>query len=152
MDDAKHKSPLDQYRHIEPGPLAIGPDGGIIPGLMRPPPAAPMATAATFVCLRGPCRHYWELTTHVESGNPAGTFGPDGLKDPATGRPLAAPRQINRACLVHPGTETELTDDSVYACNMWEPMSPRDLRIRLKARERFYKQNPELRGGDHGTR
>jgi hypothetical protein len=84
----------------------------------------------------------------MAAGNPAGTFGPGGLVDPTSGAPVRAPRQINRTCLLHPGTETELTEDSVYACNKWEPMSPRDLRARLKARERYYKLNPGHRTKD----
>ena len=140
----KVRTPIDQYQDIGLGPLPpIAPDGGFMPGGVGLPVPVPAATPANFVCLRGPCRHYWELETWMASGNPAETFGPDGLRDPVTGRPLRAPRQINRTCLVHPGTETELTEDCVSNCSRWDPLSPRELRKRLKARERYYRDHPE---------
>lgn len=155
MANDKIKAPIEQYESIEPGPMPpIAPDGGFVPALIGLPALVPAATPEHFVCLRGPCRHYWELVTFMAAGNPAGTFGPDGLKDPLTGKPVAAPRQINRTCLVHPGTETELTEDNVYDCSRWDPMSPRDLRRRLKDREAYFKKHPDHRPKEpnHGSR
>lgn len=139
----KVRAPIDQYKDVELGPLPpIAPDGGFMPGGVGQPPPVPKATPENFVCLRGPCRHYWELETWMAAGNPAATFGPDGLKD-ASGAPLRPPRQINRTCLVHPGTETELTEDCVLACSRWDPLSPRELAKRLKARDRYFREHPE---------
>lgn len=144
--DGKHKAPIEQYEGIEPAPLPpIAPDGGLMPGPIGSPPSVPAATPKTFVCLRGPCRHYWELVTFMAAGNPSGTFGEDGLRDPDTGKPIALPRQINRTCLAHPGTETELTEDMVYDCNLWDPIVPGERLARDKNRRRYLKAHPEHR-------
>jgi hypothetical protein len=79
----------------------------------------------------------------MASGNPAETWGEDGLKDEA-GQPIRQPRQINRSCLSAPGNEMELTDDAVYFCNRWDPMTPRELRRREKPQQRHLKMHPEL--------
>jgi hypothetical protein len=64
----------------------------------------PPATEQTFVCLRGPCRFYWEREH---------PFG-DGLH-----------RQRLRVCTFGPQA-VELTDGNVLDCNRHEP--PRLLR------------------------
>ena len=135
----RRKVPADTYSKVPPSPLPqMGPDGGPEPSAVVGPPApTPPATPDTFVCLRGPCRHYWQIRTHIVSGNPAGTFGPGGLVDPVTKQPIAEPRQITRTCLVHPGIEVELTEDVVYGCNRWDPLSPREVR-KLEKRQRVY--------------
>jgi len=142
-DDGKVKAPIEQYEKVEAGPMPpIAPDGGIAPGYgIGSAPAVPAATPQNMVCLRGPCRHYWELHTFMASGNPADTWGEDGLRD-EHGRPLRMPRQINRACLAHPGTETELTEDCVFFCSRWDPLSPRELKQIGKRREKYYRANP----------
>lgn len=123
--EERTRAPLDTYANVPSSPLPeMAPDGGPIAQPIGNPPAVPAATASLFVCLRGPCRHYWELETHIVSGNPASTWDPvDGLKDQA-GQPIRQPRQISRTCLVHPGFETELTEDVVYACSRWDPEQP----------------------------
>ncbi len=124
-DDDDIKAPRERYANIEPADLpVIGPDGGFAPGAVGVPPSVPAATPENFVCLRGPCRHYWQRSTFMASGNPDSTWGEDGLKDVDTGEPLREPRQIDRTCLAHPGTETELTEDTVYECSRWVPVSP----------------------------
>jgi hypothetical protein len=145
-EDDKHKSPIDQYKDVELGGLpAIAPDGGFMPGPLGVPPSVPAATPADFVCLRGPCRHYWQLETFMASGNPSDTWGEGGLVDVETGKPLRIPRQINRSCLAHPGTETELTEDCVYSCNKWDPLTPRELKARGKRQTKYFKLHPEQR-------
>lgn len=142
--DDKYKAPIEQYENIEAAALPpIAPDGGFTPGLLGLPPSVPAATPATFVCLRGPCRYYWELVTFMAAGNPSGTFGEGGLVDPVTGKTVSIPRQINRTCLVHAGTETELTEDTVYDCNLWDPIVPAERLLRDKNRERYWKRFPE---------
>mgnify|MGYP001583113780 CR=1 FL=1 len=123
-EDPRHKAPADIYAGVAPAPLPpIAPDGGFAPkpGPVGPPPPLPAATPDTFLCLRGPCRHHWELVTHLEAGNPALTWDPEiGLKD-ENGQPVAQPKQHSRTCLVQAGTETDLTEDVVYACSRWDP-------------------------------
>lgn len=146
-DDDKHRTPLDQYKDVELGGLPpLAPDGGFVAqGPIGQAPAVPAATPQSFICLRGPCRHYWQLETFMASGNPIDTWGPDGLKDPETGKPLRIPRQINRSCLAHTGTETELTEDTVYNCNRWDPLSARELRKLDKRRRVYLKLYPDHR-------
>lgn len=145
MSDEKHKTPIDQYSKIEASPLPpMAPDGGFADGVGQPPPIPAFAVS---VCVRGPCRHYWELETHMASGNPAETWDPVvGLKDVA-GNPIRMPRQINRSCLAHPGTETEITEDCVYACNRWSPLTPKELKIRRRGEQEYYDNHPEHRTG-----
>jgi hypothetical protein len=143
-DSGKHKVPLDQYADVEVGPLPpIAPDGGFVGDPLGVPPAVPSATPDNFICLRGPCRHYWQIETFMASGNPKDTWGEDGLKDPETGEPIRQPRQLSRSCLAHPGTETELTEDCVYDCNRWSPLTPRELKRDAKRRSKYLKLHPQ---------
>ena len=142
-DSGKVKAPMDQYASVEPAPLPpIGPDGAPMLLALGNPSPVPAATPQNFVCLRGPCRFYWELHTFMGAGNPAGTWGEDGLKD-EDGHRIREPRQINRACLAHPGTETELTEDCVFECNKWDPLTPREVKRIDKRRSRYFKLHPE---------
>lgn len=144
-EDEKVRVPLDTYAAIPASPLPpMAPDGGILPGSIGTPPPVPAADPAIFVCLRGPCRHYWEMVTHLVAGNPGETWGEDGLKDP-DGKPLVAPRQVSRVCQANPGTETEITDDVVYACNRWDPLLPSDQKALEKRRRVYLKQFPQYR-------
>jgi hypothetical protein len=142
--DERRKVPAEQYKDISPAPMPpIAPDGGIAPGYgIGLAPAVPAATPTNFVCLRGPCRHYWEVHTFMASGNPAETWGEDGLKD-EHGKPIRQPRQINRSCLSAAGNEMELTEDTVYFCNRWDPLTARELRRREKPQQRYLKLHPE---------
>lgn len=137
------KAPLESFRKLEVSPLPpLAPDGGFAPGPIGLPPPLPPATPEHFVCLRGPCRHYWELVTEMPAGNPAETFGPDGLTD-QDGQPVQIPRQITRTCTAHVGTETDLTDDNVYACNRWDPLEPGELKKIRKRQAAYFHDHPE---------
>jgi hypothetical protein len=141
----KSKSPIEQFSAIEPSPLPpLALDGGFAAGPIGAPPPIPPATPATFVCLRGPCRHYWELVSHMESGNPKETWGEGGLVD-ADGHALEQPRAVSRTCVANPGYETDLTDDNVYACNRWDPLSPREVKRLEKRRSKYLKLHPDHR-------
>jgi hypothetical protein len=144
-DSGKYKRVTDQFADVEIGGLAAAPDGGIAPGPIGDTPQVPAATPEQFICLRGPCRYYWQLETFFASGNPTSTWDPEhGLKD-EHGNPLRQPSQISRSCLVHPGTETELTDDLVYDCSRWDPLTPREAKRREKRRSRYLKLHPDHR-------
>lgn len=144
-DDPKRRSPGDVYAGFEPGPLAIAPDGGIAPGPIGTSAPVPAATPETFICLRGPCRHYWVMETFFESGNPKETWDSEvGLKD-ADGKPVRQPHQITRSCLAHPGTIEELTEDAVFECNKFDPLSPRELKKRQKRIDGYFKRYPQHR-------
>jgi hypothetical protein len=139
-DNGRHKSPADIYKGAGASPLPpIGPDGAPILAMIAPPVAIPAADPVTFICLRGPCRHYWELSMFLPSGNPEGTFGEGGLVDPISNTPLEQPDQILRTCTVQTGTETDLTDELVKKCNLWDPLSPRELKKLEKRRSRLLK-------------
>jgi len=142
---SKSKTPIEQYKDVDLGGLPpIAPDGGFAPGPVGMPPPVDAATPENFVCLRGPCRHYWQIETYMASGNPKETWDPEtGLKDLVTGQPLRVPRQISRSCTAQPGTETHLTEDCVYECNRWDPMTARELRVRDKRTKKYLKLHPE---------
>lgn len=134
--DEKRRALNSQFDDFAPGAL---PSLDSVPGFVgRPQPPLP-ATEEHFVCLRGPCEHYWQYETEMDLGNPAGTFGPGGLSD-AEGNPLPLPLQINRICLRHPGTHLELTDGTVQGCNQWNPITPRMVKERTKRRVEWLKQ------------
>lgn len=133
-NDDKRKDPSDTYADWEPSPLVADPGGGIAnPGTVGELSDVPAAVPANFICLRGPCRHYWEMVTYLGTGNPESTWRELGLREP---------RQLNRSCLVHPGTETELTEECVYDCSLWDPLSPREVRKREKRRAAHYRRFP----------
>lgn len=141
----KHKVPLDSLADVELGGMpTIGPDGAPAIGTLGMAPAVPAATPDLFICLRGPCRHYWQLETFFASGNPLMTWDVEhGLKDPETGEPVRMPRQISRSCLAHPGTETEITDDLVFDCSRWDPLTPRENKMLAKRRSKYLKLHPD---------
>jgi hypothetical protein len=220
-DDGRRRVPAELYSSIPAGQLpAMGRDGAPTAGQPGPPAPLPPATTANFICLRGPCRHYWQTTTHIESGNPKATWDPrDGLRPskpcpacagagaqlvapltatdhdqrcnyvPTQGcwldrpcllemhhdgahhhdaerapapRPIACetcngtgvvpdrsapvvkePRQISRLCLVHPGVETDLSENLVYDCNRWDPILPKEAHALDKRRRVYLKIHPE---------
>lgn len=152
----KRKRPAGQYDDIEPSQMPpIAPGGGFMASPIAQAPSVPEATPDVFVCKRGPCRHYWELETFMASGNPKDTWDDDGLHEVESvdedgevtyGEGLVRmPRQLSRSCLAHPGTETELTDDAVYNCNRWEPLTPREVRKIDRRREKHFKIFPHHR-------
>ena len=143
LPDAKYHQLQDRYADVDIGGLPpIAPDGGFVAvGPIGVAPAVPAATPERFICLRGPCVHYWQREAFFGSGNPEETWGDDGLVGP-DGAPVRQPRQIDRTCLAQPGMETELTDELVYLCNRWTPMTPRQKRKRDRAWRRYYKNYP----------
>jgi len=112
--------------------MPIAPDGGIdgdmAAAMMGQPAPVPSRTPEHFICLRGPCRHYWALVTMAQEGNPEETWAHLGI---------AAPRQHRHTCLVNPGFETDFGDDNAYECNKWDPMGESEL-FQLKARRDAY--------------
>ncbi len=142
--DEKYKSLTDNFEDVAIGGLPpIAPDGGFIAtGPIGNGAIVPAADPRNFICVRGPCVHYWQRETFYASGNPAETWGEGGLVD-GDHKPIRMPRQIDRTCLAHPGTETELTDELVYDCGRWLPMTPRQVRKRDKLRRAYYKKNPD---------
>jgi hypothetical protein len=140
-DGEKAKAPADKYSEISdeafPAP-PIAPDGGIAPGWggIDLPSGAPPATPQNMICLRGPCRHYWELVTTSPAGNPSDTWAELGQREP---------RQINRTCIVNPGYETELTEDCAYDCNLWDPLREAEVTLREQRREAYFTKHPDHR-------
>jgi hypothetical protein len=141
--EGKYHSVTDSFEDVELGGLPpIAPDGGFIADPLGMAPSVPAADPRIFICLRGPCRFYWERQAFFESGNPKETWGEGGLVGD-DGEPIEMPRQIDRTCTAHPGTETELTDELVYDCSKWDPLTPREIEKRDKARRRYYKHHPD---------
>jgi hypothetical protein len=129
--DSKHDEQPDEYN---PPPIVVAPDGGISAGFIGQPAAVPERTPANFICLRGPCRHYWHLVTMAGEGNPADTWEHLGI---------SAPRQHHHTCLMNPGFETSFADDNAFECNKWDPIDGDEL-VQIRARRiRYYDAYPE---------
>jgi len=128
-DELEEMEALDAIPAI---PIGMGPDGLPMPAQLLPPPPVPARTPDNFVCLRGPCIHYWHLQTMAGEGNPEGTF--DHVK-----------KKIHHVCLRNPGYETSFEDDNAYACNQWDPVAPDQLVKREKRRQDYFSQHPEHR-------
>lgn len=118
--------PDDDYN---PPAIPMGPDGPI--DALGHPPAVPERIPENFVCLRGPCRHYWTLVTMAQEGNPAETWEHLGID---------APRRHHHLCLVNPGYETAFEDDNAYECSRWDPLEPRELVQLNRRRRRYYER------------
>ena len=119
----KRVVPSERLAHEEPGPLPpLAPDGGLPHLPLDPPPPLPKATPEEFVCLRGPCCHYVEMVS------------PAGVEVKVEGY---EPVQVNRYCRVIPGVYLDLTEDSVFSCNRWDPEDEADL-ARLEHHRREY--------------
>jgi hypothetical protein len=117
------------YADFSPGVAPIAPDGGVMPGYgIEPSSAPPGVSPEQFVCLRGPCRHYWHLVTLAPDGNPQGTWEALGIPEP---------KQHHHTCLVNPGVETDLNDDCVFSCSRWDPIAPGESR-EIDLRRRLY--------------
>lgn len=85
------------------------------PGFVGQPEPEEEATHDTLVCLRGPCRYYWELETKAN-------VHANGLESVFKGR------MMNRFCLRHTGdADPSIGGESIYACNQWHPLTAADL-------------------------
>lgn len=140
-DSRHHDEPEDDFT---PPPIPAAPDGGIpasiAAGALGQPTTVPARTPDNFVCLRGPCRHYWHLVTMAQEGNPAETWEHLGIP---------APRQHHHTCLVNPGFETGFGDDNAYECNKWDPLDDAEL-VQIKVRRgAYYQRHPEHRPVTH---
>lgn len=136
---------MDKQRrqeHLEPegGSALLPPTPAELPFIGQPEPVPPR-TPENFICLRGPCRFYWHLTTMAGEGNPAGTFEALGIP---------RPRQHHHVCLVNPGFETDLTDDNVFDCNRWEPLSHHEVTHRLTLRQDYERSVAAVVDEDNG--
>lgn len=89
-------------------PVTATPQGGVT-APVGPATPIPKADETNLVCLRGPCKYYFEVKKRVPHGNPVGTFTPE-----------TEPRQTTRICLK---ANADLTDEAIYDCNAWLPIS-----------------------------
>lgn len=130
--DSKHHEAEDFEEDDLPAvPVVMTPEGPM-PLPVAPPPPVPDRHPDNFICLRGPCRHYWKLVTMAGEGNPVGTF-------------QVVKKQIHHTCLINPGFETSFADDNAYECNLWDPTTPDQLVALSRRREDYFKQHPEHR-------
>jgi hypothetical protein len=113
--------------------IPAAPDGGPAIGAIAvgQPTPAPERTPENFICLRGPCQHYWHLVTMADAGNPHETWEALGIEPP---------RQHHHVCLVNPGYETSFADDNAFECSKWSPYTKDEL-IQIKIRrEKYHKE------------
>jgi len=118
-DDSTRRGPL-------PGEL---PHDGFVPPQMVHYPL-PERTPENFVCVRGPCRHYWHLVTDAHVGNVIGTFEDLGRE---------VPKLHHHVCLLSQ-QETEFEEDIAYECSRWDPLEPKELLQIQKRRDRYHKR------------
>jgi hypothetical protein len=118
------------YGDFQPSQVPVAADGGPVPGFgVMEAPLREEPTEDNFVCLRGPCRHFWHLVCSAGEGNPGGTWKALGIP---------APREHHLTCTAHPGTETTLSfDEIVYECSRWDPLTEPEISA-LEARRDLY--------------
>lgn len=138
IEDEKLIDPLDKLlsTEVQGGPPPIGPDG--MPFVISEPFRIPDATPENMVCLRGPCRHYFEPRLVASVGNTA-----DSLDE----EPLA----INRVCMRVPGFFYDLMDECVRSCTGWDPVTATEIRELESRRENFYERFPQFKGKGAGN-
>jgi len=133
-EDADSLDVLDQMaQSYQPsaGP-AVDPRGGIfMPTAVEESISVPEATPRDMVCMRGPCRHYFQTVQFFPAGIVRGTLDHD-------------PLQMQRACLrISP--PSSLGDEAVYKCSEWDPIDPTEASARQTRRDAFYAANPEIK-------
>lgn len=142
----KRRTPGEKrYADFEPAEAPIAPDGGIAPGYGAIGETGPqIPRASDSLCSKGPCRYYWRLVTLFDYGNPSDTWEHLGTREP---------RQAHHTCLVQPGLETDLGDDCVFECSMWEPLTEAEVVQINSRREDYYRRFPAERPdeGDEET-
>ena len=92
----------------------IGPDGGFAPQPLGEPPAIPKMTAANCPCLAGPCRYLIDQIVWFPAGNAEGSPGADS-------------REVVRYCDRFQSAPINLTDELVFECSSWTPLSAHEL-------------------------
>lgn len=113
-DDEDEIGPLEALLKEE---IVAGPPGK--PDRIKQGEPIPAATPETMICLRG-CKHYVEILTRFQAGNPKGTFD-------------KPPQARNRFCKAIPSSEIDLTDELVEECNLFEPLTAIALLKRKRA-------------------
>lgn len=129
------KNQDEEEESYNPPALPVGPDGGIdgelASAMIGQPAGVPARTPANFICLRGPCQHYWHLVTMAQEGNPEATWAHLGIE---------APRQHHHTCLINPGAETDFGDDNAYECSKWDPVEESELVALQKRRDSYHER------------
>lgn len=104
-------------------------------GPIGDPEPVPERHPDNFVCLRGPCKHYWNLETMAHAGNPKETWEHLGIP---------VPRQHHHICL-RGIDEMNMEEDNVFSCSLWEPLLDVEVSQLRDRREAYYQQHPEYR-------
>lgn len=118
-------NPMDTLLDTDFGPIPMGPQGEFVPATAAfESEPIPPASEDNFICLRGPCRHYFEMKVHFSAGNTRGTL-------------TSVPILTKRSCTRIVGYEVDLTEEIVYSCNEWDPYTPAEIDAR-EARRNTY--------------
>jgi len=90
---------------FQPSQIPAGPDG-----IPSPIPVRRSSSLEVInLCSLGPCSHYHELATKVDS------------QDPLDGSPGGVYVNITRTCYPAPGIEIDVSEHQVRRCSIWEP-------------------------------
>lgn len=134
MREDDRVDPFDSLLEEE-GQVGVFSPQGVLADPIGPEDPIPEATEANMICLRGPCRHYVEITKRFKAGN----RGMDRQF-----------RQATRFCNVLTSEWIDLTDEAVFDCSRWEPMTPAELtQIRVK-RDQFNARQQAQKGSQDG--
>lgn len=133
MEPVSRVSTIALTAQLEAG-LELGKMPPIVDGAPVPPPRGELLVLrdADWVCLAGPCRHYWRVANQIDNLKPHDAREVDGrrviepAKTYANGDPVRAFEQINHFCIPMPGIEMIMSDEVVLECNRWDPIDPED--------------------------
>jgi len=122
-----------------PSPVAADGLPSPVAGVVGESEPLPEWTEDVCPCLQGPCRHYWEISVHMDAGNAAGTWDALGIR---------APRHVHRIC-TYSKEDTPL-ETLVYECSRQEPEDPGDVLIRQHRLTRYHEKKRDKRN-ESGT-
>jgi hypothetical protein len=129
LDESDESKALDSIEDLlKDGTGGILGRGGVVPTAMNRRKLK-VASPENFICLRGPCRHYFE----ARGPFPTGTKG------------FEAPTIVNRVCMRLPGTFLDLFDEVIEKCNCWDPRDTQTENDIESRRAAYYAANPDVK-------
>lgn len=137
-DPEKLIDPLDAFLSTDLPPLAVSPDGSARPGIIGEPFKIPDATPENFICLRGPCRNYFETQM---------VFGVGNTRDSLETEPIL----IKRMCTRVAGLDFDLTDECIKKCSDWSPYTEAELNDVAARQDNFYQRFPQFKPNGKGA-
>lgn len=136
MTDTKEPTPESVLATAEAEEAGLPPaPSDALAGLTSGPESPPPRTPEHLICLRGPCKFYWNFVSKGDWGNPSSTWTAD----------MPAPRVHHHVCLRSKGLSEELdfSEEHIYSCNQWAPMSAIERASIENRRRAYFDSHPE---------